>query len=134
MFDSFINSFCKVQFLCYQGEPNWLGIIVLLVPGVILFLIISLILVLLPEAIRSAIEDKLLSRQEKKERRKEKKEKRKWKKEKRKEEFAQLDRKQKVFRVISQVSQPFKFLIGVLSMLIGLVVLGFIWGFLDQLF
>ena len=29
MFDSFINSFCKVQFLCYEGEPNWLGLIVL---------------------------------------------------------------------------------------------------------
>ena len=29
MFDNFINSFCKVQFLCYEGEPNWLGLIVL---------------------------------------------------------------------------------------------------------
>ena len=66
MFDWFINSFCKVQFLCYQGEPNWLGIIVLLVPGLILFLIISAILVLLPEAISSAIKDKRFRRQEKK--------------------------------------------------------------------
>ena len=29
MSDNFINSFCKVQFLCYEGEPNWLGLIVL---------------------------------------------------------------------------------------------------------
>jgi len=21
----FITGFCKVEFLCYQGEPNWLG-------------------------------------------------------------------------------------------------------------
>ena len=21
----FINSFCKVEFVCYQGDPNWLG-------------------------------------------------------------------------------------------------------------
>ena len=66
MFDSFINSFCKVQFLCYQGEPNWLGIIVLLVPGLIIFLIISLILGLLPGAIKFSIEQKLLGTQEKK--------------------------------------------------------------------
>ena len=36
MFDNFINSFCKVQFLCYQGEPNWMGLIVLF-PLVIIF-------------------------------------------------------------------------------------------------
>ena len=23
--DDFFNSFCKVEFLCYQGDPNWLG-------------------------------------------------------------------------------------------------------------
>jgi len=23
--DSFYDGFCKVEFLCYLGEPNWLG-------------------------------------------------------------------------------------------------------------
>ena len=23
--ENFITSFCKVKFLCYQGDPNWLG-------------------------------------------------------------------------------------------------------------
>ena len=27
--DSFINGFCKVEFLCYLGEPNWLGWLIL---------------------------------------------------------------------------------------------------------
>jgi hypothetical protein len=25
--DSFLTSFCKVEFLCWQGEPNWLGVV-----------------------------------------------------------------------------------------------------------
>jgi len=29
MYDKFITGFCKVEFLCYQGEPNWLGWLVL---------------------------------------------------------------------------------------------------------
>ena len=116
MFDSFINSFCKVQFLCYQGEPNWLGIIVLLVPGVILFLIISLILVLLPGAIKFSIEQKLLGRQEEKKRKQ--------------AELEKLDRKQKILRVISK---SFRVTFNVLSILIALVVIGHITGILDQL-
>jgi hypothetical protein len=27
--DKFIFEFCKVEFVCWQGEPNWLGWIVL---------------------------------------------------------------------------------------------------------
>jgi hypothetical protein len=27
--DNFISGFCKVEFLCWEGEPNWLGWIVL---------------------------------------------------------------------------------------------------------
>lgn len=27
--DSIIIGFCKVEFLCYQGEPNWLGWLIL---------------------------------------------------------------------------------------------------------
>jgi len=25
VWDSFITGFCKVEFACHQGEPNWLG-------------------------------------------------------------------------------------------------------------
>lgn len=25
MWNSFIEGFCKVEMLCYQGDPNWLG-------------------------------------------------------------------------------------------------------------
>ena len=28
--DSFFSSFCKVDFVCYQGEPNWLGWLILI--------------------------------------------------------------------------------------------------------
>ena len=28
--ESLYSSFCKVEFLCYQGEPNWLGWLVLI--------------------------------------------------------------------------------------------------------
>ena len=103
MFDSFINSFCKVQFLCYQGEPNWLGIIVLLVPGLIIFLIISLILVLLPEAIRFSIEQKLLGRQEKKRRKQ--------------AELEKLSKKQRLFRYLIPMSY-YLVCIGILIILI----------------
>lgn len=33
MFDGFISSFCKVEFLCYAGDPNWLGWMVLVMGG-----------------------------------------------------------------------------------------------------
>lgn len=33
--DEFIFSFCKVEFLCWGGEPNWLGWIVLGMGGLI---------------------------------------------------------------------------------------------------
>jgi hypothetical protein len=29
IWNSFINSFCKVGLLCFDNEPNWLGYIVL---------------------------------------------------------------------------------------------------------
>ena len=69
MFDGLINSFCKVQFLCYQGEPNWLGMIVLLIPGGMLFLMICAMLILLPVAIKGVVKEKILNRQEEKKRR-----------------------------------------------------------------
>lgn len=32
---SFLESFCKVGVLCYQGEPNWLGWTVVIVGGIL---------------------------------------------------------------------------------------------------
>jgi len=29
IWNAFINSFCKVEFLCFNNEPNWLGYIAL---------------------------------------------------------------------------------------------------------
>ena len=40
MWDSFKNSFCKVEFLCYAGDPNWLGWLVI---GIGSFLFLYLI-------------------------------------------------------------------------------------------
>jgi hypothetical protein len=37
MFDKFINEFCKVEFLCYAGEPNWIGWVVI---GFISFIVV----------------------------------------------------------------------------------------------
>ncbi len=36
--DSLITKFCKVEFLCYAGEPNWLGWAILFIFGGALFL------------------------------------------------------------------------------------------------
>jgi len=33
MWELFVTEFCKVQFLCYHGEPNWLGWVVLIAFG-----------------------------------------------------------------------------------------------------
>jgi hypothetical protein len=35
----FINRFCKVDFVCYAGNPNWLGYIILAFPFIYLGLI-----------------------------------------------------------------------------------------------
>ena len=35
----FINRFCKVDFVCYAGNPNWLGYIVLAFPFIYLGLV-----------------------------------------------------------------------------------------------
>ncbi|MGB1876020.1 MAG: hypothetical protein ACPHGY_03710 [Rhodospirillaceae bacterium] len=39
MIDGFINGFCKVEFLCYAGDPNWLGWIVLVIGGLFLLMV-----------------------------------------------------------------------------------------------
>ena len=43
MWSKFISGFCKVEFLCYEGTPNWLGWGVL---GVGLFILIMFYLIL----------------------------------------------------------------------------------------
>ena len=30
LISDFVTSFCKVEFFCYEGEPNWLGLLVLI--------------------------------------------------------------------------------------------------------
>lgn len=40
--DGFIAGFCEVQFLCFQGHPNWLGWIVLAVAGIIAFVALAI--------------------------------------------------------------------------------------------
>ena len=39
IYNAFISSFCKVEFLCYAGSPNWLGWGVL-GGGIIFFVIV----------------------------------------------------------------------------------------------
>jgi len=36
---NFVVGFCKVKFLCWHGEPNWLGWIVIVVGGLMTFMI-----------------------------------------------------------------------------------------------
>jgi hypothetical protein len=39
--DWFVDGFCRVEFVCYQGEPNWLGWIVIGLPTLFIsFLVI----------------------------------------------------------------------------------------------
>jgi len=39
MWESFIQGFCKVEFLCYAGDPNWLGWMVMAIPVLIIVLV-----------------------------------------------------------------------------------------------
>jgi len=58
MTDNFIYSFCKVGFLCYQNEPNWLGIIILVCFGFIIIVLISAIFNIVTEVIGNLIGSK----------------------------------------------------------------------------
>ena len=35
----FIESFCKVEAVCYQGDPNWLGWLLLIPLGLLVFIL-----------------------------------------------------------------------------------------------
>jgi hypothetical protein len=41
----FIVGFCKVEFLCYGGDPNWLGYIIVFSVGGVLLLLTLLLLI-----------------------------------------------------------------------------------------
>ena len=43
--NDFHNFFCKVEFLCYQNESNWLGWLVMVVVGVYLVSFVFMMLV-----------------------------------------------------------------------------------------
>ena len=36
----FIESFCKVEFVCYQGDPNWLGWLFLGALGLVVMMLL----------------------------------------------------------------------------------------------
>ena len=42
--NSFYQAFCKVQAVCYLGEPNWLGWLII---GIAVVLILSIMAVIL---------------------------------------------------------------------------------------
>ncbi len=37
MWSDFIYAFCKVDFLCNNGDPNWIGMVVLVATAAIIF-------------------------------------------------------------------------------------------------
>ncbi len=43
--NGFYEFFCKVEFLCYQGEPNWLGWIVIIPVGYVIFILLVFVLI-----------------------------------------------------------------------------------------
>ena len=47
MYDDFLNGFCKVKFLCYAGDPNWLGWAVLGIGALTALAIVFVILMLM---------------------------------------------------------------------------------------
>ena len=63
IWNSFIDGYCKVEFLCYQGAPNWLGWIVL---GVVGYILAGIIIITLTHVVESeAIERKRIREEEK---------------------------------------------------------------------
>ena len=51
IWDDFVFRFCKVDVVCWHGEPNWLGWIVIGVAGIILGAIILFILTVILRSI-----------------------------------------------------------------------------------
>ena len=44
--DNFLTSFCKVDIVCFEGEPNWLGYILLPIFFLIVFYLSQLLFVI----------------------------------------------------------------------------------------
>jgi len=42
--EKFLFGFCKVDAVCWQGDPNWLGWIILFIVGAIVAVIVIMIL------------------------------------------------------------------------------------------
>lgn len=53
---SFKVGFCKVEFLCYSQEPNWLGWIIIGICGVVVFFFVFGMVVMLIEVIVKELE------------------------------------------------------------------------------
>ena len=131
MFDNFINSFCKVQFLCYQGDPNWMGFIVLIPLAIMVFAGIVLLFTTTFGAIFNGIGAIFIwlsdtsvelyneARNVFKERPKRKQ-----------SELEHLNRKQKVFRIIFL---PFKLIMWLFSVLLVLLIILLIVGLVFKL-
>jgi len=49
MWNKFINGYCKVDFLCFNNEPNWLGLLLLIGIGTFFFILIFGTLIRLSE-------------------------------------------------------------------------------------
>ena len=117
MFDNFINSFCKVQFLCYEGEPNWLGVILLFPLVIIVFGCVALLFTTVFGAIFRWLSDICVqlyndARNVFKER-----------PESKQSELEHLNKKQKVFRI---TFLPFRLIINAISWLFSVLLVLFI--------
>lgn len=65
--NEFINGYCKVDFLCYNGEPNWLGWIPIGFIGIILSLSIIFGLLSIIEQENTVRRIDVINKREKKE-------------------------------------------------------------------
>ena len=55
--EQFLVGFCKVQFLCYDWQLNWLGWIVIVILGIVIFVLGIVVLGLLQQFLSSLLSD-----------------------------------------------------------------------------
>ena len=60
IWNAFKVGFCKVEFLCYAREPNWLGWIIIGICGVVVFFFVFGMVVMLTEFIVKELLERLL--------------------------------------------------------------------------
>ena len=140
MTDNFIYSFCKVGFLCYQNEPNWLGIIVLFCLWLIIMLIAYIIFIILTEIVQDFFSENLEKEEANRQkqlkkieemdaerlRKEELKKAKKW-------EIEQLSLIQKIIRIIFLpfvwIRAIFAFTVGIIGAIIGIgIFISIIYG------